>query len=213
MYKTIYPDVQQPEDAQPVNIIPTYIWKFSYDFKYVENLFKSVIDSMIADTPDNHTSGSALEIGTAFSTVRNRHFRGDEYQPHCWDLLQDYNAWLESRLFYVWHYLNYFGKSPQIINSWLNIHKRTGQTLEHNHNHAPLVVSAYLNLPEGSGLIEFRDPLEYHKYGLPYEPQEFLWTPIEIKTNDVLIFPGWMKHRTQESNSDEDRVVLTYNIG
>lgn len=213
MYKTIYPDVQCPDDAQPVNIIPTYIWKFTYNFKYKDNLFKSIIESMIADTPDNHTSGSAVESGSAFSTVRNRHFRGDEYQPHTWDLLQDYNIWLESRLFYVWHYLNYFGKAPQIINSWINIHKRTGQTLEHNHNHAPLVVSSYLNLPEHSGFIEFRDPLEYHKYGLPYEPQEFLWTPIEIETNDVLIFPGWMKHRTQESNSDEDRVVLTYNIG
>ena len=213
MYKTIYPDVQRPDDAQPIDILPTFIWKFSYNFKYEDNEYKSIIDAIIAETPDNQTSGSALEVGAAFSTVRNRHFRGDDFQPHMWETLQDYNKWLESRVFYVWHYLNYDGAMPRIINSWLNVHKRTGKTEEHYHNHAPLVVSSYLNLPKDSGFIEFRDPLEYHKYGLPYEAQEYLWNPIEIKTNDVLIFPGWIKHRTQESNSDEDRVVLTYNIG
>ena len=75
------------------------------------------------------------------------------------------------------------------------------------------VVTAYLKLPKDGGFIEFRDPLEYHKNNTPIEPEEQTWKAIPCETNDVLIFPGWLRHRVQPSQTDEERIVLTMNIG
>jgi len=35
---------------------------------------------------------------------------------------------------------------------------------------------------------------------------------LPVETNDVLIFPGWLKHRVQPNNTNEERIVMTFNI-
>jgi hypothetical protein len=47
---------------------------------------------------------------------------------------------------------------------------------------------------------------------MQYRPEPNLWKQLEVSTNDVLIFPAWINHRTQENLTDEDRIVLTYNV-
>jgi uncharacterized protein (TIGR02466 family) len=99
-----------------------------------------------------------------------------------------------------------------IQESWFNVHANTGTTLEHYHNNINLVITSYIKLPKNSGYIEFRDPLEYHWSNTPIIPEQKLWSAVKCKTNDVLIFPGWLRHRVQENKSNEERIVLTYNI-
>lgn len=59
----------------------------------------------------------------------------------------------------------------------------------------------------------FRDPLEYHKINWPIDGEEHLFRKVETVQNDVLIFPGWLKHKTEINKSNDDRIVLTYNVG
>ena len=35
----------------------------------------------------------------------------------------------------------------------------------------------------------------------------------ELKSNEgmLILFPGWLQHKTQPNATDEDRVVLTFN--
>ena len=35
---------------------------------------------------------------------------------------------------------------------------------------------------------------------------------MEVKTGDIVVFPGWLWHKVQPSNSDEERIVWTINI-
>ena len=213
MYQVRNPDITLPEGSEPIDIIPTLIWKFKYDFNYEMSYLQNNVGRLIEYSERKNSTGSVLEVGNSFSTAHSRDNRAEDYQPHNWQELRDFMIWLEPRVFYLWNYFDYDCKIPRPINSWINLHKKTGQTLEHMHNMTPLVVSCYLKCPEKSGNIEFRDPLEYHKFGLPYEPQDFLWNEVKVQTNDVIIFPGWLKHRTQASQSDDDRVVLTLNYG
>ena len=37
------------------------------------------------------------------------------------------------------------------------------------------------------------------------------WKSYEVKTGDVLIFPGWLEHMVEPSRSHERRVVMTIN--
>jgi ectoine hydroxylase-related dioxygenase (phytanoyl-CoA dioxygenase family) len=35
---------------------------------------------------------------------------------------------------------------------------------------------------------------------------------IEIDEGDLLIFPGYLPHKVKENQSDEDRVVISFNV-
>jgi hypothetical protein len=77
-----------------------------------------------------------------------------------------------------------------------------------------LVITAYLNLPENGGFIQFKDPLEYHHGHLTkqFDTELGSWRTMPAKTGDVLMFPGWLRHRTEPNKSKEKRWVLTTNI-
>ena len=77
-----------------------------------------------------------------------------------------------------------------------------------------MVAATYLNLPENGGFIQFKDPLEYQRGVNMRETGEELaiWKTIPAKTGDVLLFPGWIRHKTEDNNSNEKRWVLTTNI-
>jgi ectoine hydroxylase-related dioxygenase (phytanoyl-CoA dioxygenase family) len=68
-------------------------------------------------------------------------------------------------------------------------------------------------MPKDGGYIEFYDPLEYHKAHLPrvIDDQQSNWKAVPTVTGDVVLFPGWLKHRTQKNKSNENRWVLTTN--
>jgi uncharacterized protein (TIGR02466 family) len=99
-----------------------------------------------------------------------------------------------------------------IGNSWVNVHESNGQTTEHNHPETMFVAAAYLYMPENGGYIEFKDPLEYHKSKYNHENENWTWNQIPTISGDVLIFPGWLDHRTQTNLSNEKRWVLTTNF-
>jgi len=97
--------------------------------------------------------------------------------------------------------------------SWLNVHKKGGVTLEHNHGTVVIVAATYLQLEPGMGYIQFKDPLEYVKGFMPrWEKGVTEWRTIPAKTGDTFLFPGWLRHKTQENTLDKERWVLTTNF-
>lgn len=193
---------QLVHNGENVDPFPKLIWKFKYNFPFEDIIDR--INYLSKETLKN----SNLEAGAAFSTAA-----APFDPPHTWPELRDFREWLQGPLDFVWQHHNFKQYNTSVINSWINVHKKSGVTLEHNHSHAPLVITAYLKLPTNSGFIEFRDPLEYHKTNTPITPEEELWKAVPCETNDILIFPGWIKHRTQPNLTDNDRIVLTMNIG
>lgn len=186
----------------------SYIWKFEYDFDIIN--LKSQIDNIFSHWAVLEQS-SLLESGNALSTAPVGVY-DTILQPHNWKELQSYNDWLHEKIAFVWDKFEYKSQYSEIAKSWINIHKFGGSTLEHFHNKTDLVISAYLSCPAGSGNIEFRDPLEYHKLGTSIDIDNTNWREVPTKTNDILFFPGWLSHRTQKNNTNKDRIVLTYNI-
>ena len=193
--------IQQP-NGEFVDPFPQLICKYHYDFD-LKSLYPK-----IQSTFERYGGLPPLESGDSRSTIDAE----KSARPHQWPELQPFVQWLEKVVDQQYKHHNYIYVERRIGESWFNIHKRTGQTLEHHHNGIGLVVTCYLQLPPDAGFIEFRDPLEYHKAHTPIVPELELWKPVECKTNDILIFPGWLKHRTQPSNSDQERIVLTLNL-
>jgi len=185
-----------------LNIFPEYIWQCSYEFDWKK--LKPKLDDLFNLVDKN----SQLEHGNALSTVS----LPAQVQPHTWKELEKFQQWLGDKIDYLRYINNFTVNHSEVTNSWANKHGPNGITLEHSHSYATFVVSCYLYCPKNSGNIEFKDPLEYHKSGWPIIPEESLYKEIKVSTNDVLIFPGWIKHRVQPNLSNDDRYVLTFNI-
>jgi len=186
-----------------VNPFPPYIFKFHYDFEWER------IKDKVYKTFETVPNVSELERGDSHSTLFDQ-----GTPPHKWPELAEYFQWLHGPLSQVWNSMNYnwYAKQTNYQNSWFNIHRNSGETLEHQHAYTELVITSYLQLPKDSGYIEFRDPLEYHKAHTPIRHEEELWKEVPCATGDILIFPGWLKHRVQPNKTDLDRIVMTVNV-
>lgn len=185
-----------------VILFPPYIWKYQYPFDL--NRLKPKIDNLFSLVEEN----SKLEKGNAVSTVAvDQH-----YQPHTWEELSEFQNWLGYNFEHIKDSYKFVERQSQVTQSWINRHGFGGITEEHNHNFSTFVVSCYIDCPPDSGNIEFKDPLEYHFTSWPIEPEEVLYKEVPVSTNDVLIFPGWLRHRVQPNRSNKDRYVMTFNI-
>ena len=57
--------------------------------------------------------------------------------------------------------------------------------------------------------------MQAYKYSEPLHPDYWNgmeWEAIDVKTNDVIFFPGWLRHKTEKNTSDESRYVMSANI-
>ena len=180
------------------------IVKAHYDFDW--EVLRPVCQKMIENTPEQVD----VENEFRYSSVYNY---GD--MPHKNPAFRPFYSWLHDVAQHIikneWGYEPNFEYS--ISNSWVNIHKKGGITKEHHHGPAIMVVATYLQIPEGSGFIEFKDPLEYPKaMNMHYDVDDWVWKKVKAVTGDVLLFPGWIRHRTETNNTNKDRWVLTTNI-
>ena len=189
-----------------IDVNPFYplIIKVNYDgFNW--NELKPICQSMI----DGATFNPNVENSYGHSSVYNVN-----NQPHLNPAFEEFYKWLkpitDHIIYDTKNILNNYRYAP--VTSWVNVHNNGGVTLEHEHGSAILVAATYLDIPDGSGFIEFKDPFEYQNGFLPRENDLHNWKSVSAKTGDTLLFPGWLRHRTQPNNTFNDRWVLTTNF-
>lgn len=180
---------------QVVEPFKPYIFKLHYEFNW--EILKPICEDIIVNQGARSTS--QLNIAKPHNHIKEFKRFYDWLKPWVNDLANTKMAFDEYKM-------DYF-----ITDSYVNVHRGGAQASEHNHACNSIVVAAYLNIPENSGYFQAKDPLEYHKTNLPIS-SENIWSTIPTKTNDVLIFPSWLQHRTQPNLSNEDRWVLTTNF-
>lgn len=104
---------------------------------------------------------------------------------------------------------------PKIIDMWANLHKEGASTVLHSHANIITVGCYYLDFPEDSGNLIFKDPSEYTHHYLPYDfdgKNKYCWHELEIKENDLVLFPGHLQHQTGISKSNSNRISINFNI-
>ena len=180
------------------------VWMGRYNFDW------SVLESVVDECMSKVRKNSHLEQGNAKSTV-NLANDSPQDQPHKRKELKEFTDWLHNKILYVASQWDYPENTPyRCFNSWFNEHYRGGRTESHTHNLCNFVVSSYLKVPENSGAILFRDPM-YETRSMEPNTVATPWRSYPVKTGDVLIFPGWLEHMVEPSESDERRVVMTMN--
>lgn len=191
-----------PQSNSAVHLFSPIVWKFNYQFDLPS--IKGKIDNLFSLVEQN----SEIESGDALSTVSV----DQALQPHTWNELAHFQNWLGGKIAEIRKEYDFVIGYSEVTQSWCNRHGRGGNTLEHTHSFGTFVASCYLNCPPNSGNIEFKDPLEYHKHSWPVIPELSFYKEVPVATNDVMIFPGWLKHRVQPNQTDSERLVMTFNI-
>lgn len=106
----------------------------------------------------------------------------------------------------------------QIV-TWMNCGLGQAHNSAHVHPGAELSGVLYVQVPEGSGPIIFRDPrpqAEMALLGLKLGSAGELLLPrhpVQPRTGDLLLFPSWLMHQVEPGqNSDQLRIALSFNI-
>lgn len=110
-----------------------------------------------------------------------------------------------------------FDQSKVICTSmWAIINKKNSFNIEHTHSNNYLSAAYYVKAPENCGNFKTSNPniINRNIYPKPEKPTEFNSNNITIKINegDLLIFPAYLPHSVEENKSDEDRVIISFNL-
>jgi uncharacterized protein (TIGR02466 family) len=113
-----------------------------------------------------------------------------------------------------------FNRFLAVKNMWLNINKYKDSNASHFHPDSIFSGVYYLNVPENSGAIVFKNPT--FSYMTLYWPDHIvdnfnslnssIWR-INPYKNQILIFPSWLEHMVEPSlNLNEERITLSFNV-
>ena len=184
-----------------VSIVPNLVWKYNYEPGFDIKEFKSYIDKE-AQLHQTEADGG-------------RSSAGHKNPPHEWDCNQNFIRWLYPKLEIALREWDVDFTDIVITGSWTNLHKKGSWTMPHEHGSSSIVVSTYVYNPPNGGNIEFEQLLRdrWVAYSrLPKNTIHDYWREVSVQTNDVLLFPGWLTHKTQKNDTDEDRIVFTINL-
>lgn len=102
------------------------------------------------------------------------------------------------------------GGCMAIANSWVNVYRPGSSVALHDHGGAMLSGAFYLQASPG-GHIYFRNPLlSHHKSTKPLPFAEV--QAVEVRPGELLLFPGWLEHRTDPNPGPLDKIVLSFNV-
>jgi uncharacterized protein (TIGR02466 family) len=194
------------------NLFPTKIYKKKFTGnlqKFQENLIPK-LDKIFQESAC-HNQASMRDGGICSFNVHDSIHKEFE--------IKDIIDFVESCSTEYWEKLNYVKSKISVVYSWANLYPPGSYIDNHNHIPSPTVASFYLKSPYKSGNLVFEDPLVNI---LRYQPYKGLNdkdlyvnsfdTIIEVEEGDLVIWPGYLMHKTEKNLSDQNRIILGFNI-
>jgi len=143
--------------------------------------------------------------------VRNLHQRTKQ---------QEIITWIQGHIKEYWKELGYTKfHTPEIKHMWANLTPKGGNIIHHNHSPFEIAGSFYVNATPDMGCIAMIDPIEVIRGRLPiYEDPEskqgrYFFDHVEPPApGKLVLFPGWLYHKTQPNPGDKERIVMGMNI-
>jgi uncharacterized protein (TIGR02466 family) len=137
---------------------------------------------------------------------------------HTWPELKEVVEFINHHAHEYWKALGYRkDMKPGVYEMWAN--RYTPNSFIDYHNHAPIHMTStfILKREEGAGNIVFENPLETLLKHQPYEVTaenfyNLFEEEIEGHAGDLVIFPGYLKHKTRPNASNFDRIMLGANV-
>jgi len=108
-------------------------------------------------------------------------------------------------------------QSVKIINMWAIINKGGSANFRHQHGNSTISGAYYVRAPKNCGDIVFYDPRPAPVYHYPKALSSNLLNAqqngISPKEGGLILFPSYVDHSVNENLSNEERIVISFNIG
>ena len=99
---------------------------------------------------------------------------------------------------------------------WAIINKKGNFNIEHSHSNNYLSAAYYVKAPDNCGNFKASNPniINRNIYPKSIQGTELNSNTASIKVNegDLLIFPAYLPHSVEENQSDEDRIIISFNL-
>ena len=114
---------------------------------------------------------------------------------------------------YGWFYTP--GK-VNLTEMWAIINKKNNFNIEHTHPNNYLSAAYYVKAPENCGSFNISNPnqIARERIAISDKRTEFNRISAQIKPveGDLLLFPAYLPHSVSVNTSDEDRIVISFNV-
>ena len=104
-----------------------------------------------------------------------------------------------------------------ITSMWAIINKKNDFNVLHTHPNSYLSAAYYVSAPKNCGRfhIENSNLARRHSYPKIKQNNELnaMVAGLDINEGDLLIFPGYLPHKVAMNESDQDRIVISFNVG
>lgn len=106
----------------------------------------------------------------------------------------------------------------RIANMWTTIYPKGAFVPQHIHSYFEVSGVFYVKAPENCGDIVFQDPAWVaktmnikgaNKGTFPGPGTKWSHSPT---AGDMLLFPSWLPHSTKQNESEEDRIIISFNL-
>lgn len=191
-------------------IFPTLIYVTQYpgDVKKLQEALLPKIHSWFDQTKINNQASMRGDGICSYNVKRDLHL-----DPAFDELVKFVNE--HAGLY--WNALNYNkDMRPEVYEMWTNIYKQDSFIETHNHSPIHMTASFYLQHPDNGGNIVFEHPNATLLKHQPYAFDQIRYTAFEkevsVTTGTLVIFPGYMNHKTQPNLSNEDRIIIGSNV-
>jgi len=99
---------------------------------------------------------------------------------------------------------------------WAIINKKDNFNIRHTHPNCNLSAAYYVSAPKDCGKFTIENPHSISKHSYPISNRKTEYNSklekLEIKEGDLLVFPAYLPHGVEENKSNEDRIVISFNI-
>jgi len=190
----------------PINIYKTKIHGVETALDQIMPKVKPIFEGLHSAHPD-FSSG----VTTTFN-VNNKLHEDESFK----DIVEQLNVCIAD----CWKQFKFYrGLDPFISECWMNRNSTGSEVIAHNH--APYVLAGvlYLKADKDMGNLVFENPnslvasMQPYDYQRPEDVPEWLETSIEIQTGDLILFPGWLRHKTRKNNTNDYRYAVSFNVG
>lgn len=184
--------------------LPVYHTNISNEIQ-LDNIEESLLGEFEKSSP----SMSPLEKNGGISTYSTHSSLHNESFSH------ELNSIILQHVKRYWKVLNIDSRlEPDIDECWSNIHYQGSSTEYHSHSLMPVVATFYVKAKPNCGELVLINPMEYGLTHIPYEVpiEQKTETKLEVLSGDLVLFPGWVRHRTEPNFSDDNRIVMSYNF-
>jgi uncharacterized protein (TIGR02466 family) len=196
------------DNKEILNFFPQSIFKYKVNnFKeYNEKLSKYIYDLKKEDKDGVQRSNRGGWHSNSFKLKDANSIQHEfalETSKYVFDAIQTYGWILEP---------------DKVICSemWAIINKKDHFNIIHTHPNCNLSAAYYVKAPKNCGKFTIENPNSISKHSYPPSNKKTKFNSklekLDIEEGDLFLFPAYLPHGVEENKSDEDRIVISFNI-